>query len=66
MSLSTVQRQFYSLAEFAEIFGLDIKTIRRYIAEGRVKAFRIGGAIRIPMTEVEHLATANPVGNSQA
>ena len=65
MSLN-VQRRFYSLKEFAEIFGLDRVTVRRYIADGQVKAFRVGPeTIRIPVTEIERL-TSNPIGTPKA
>ena len=65
MAVNTVQRQYYSLAEFAEIFGLDVRTIRRLIADGKVSAVRIGGSIRISIAEAERLGSQSPIGNAR-
>ena len=45
-------QQYFSIATLAERFELSEKTIRRMITEGRLKAKRICGSIRIPHTEL--------------
>jgi excisionase family DNA binding protein len=50
-----------SIAETAEYLGICTKTVRRYIAEGRLKAVRIGPRlIRVDMDSVEALMP--PIG----
>jgi len=43
-----------SLAEAAEIYGISVRTLHRYIAEGRISAYRIGP--RMIRVDVEKLA----------
>ena len=45
-------QKYFSIATLAERFELSEKTIRRMITEGRLKAKRIRGSIRIPHTEL--------------
>lgn len=47
-----VCQQYFSIATLASRFEVSEKTIRRMITEGRIKAFRIGGTIRIPHAEL--------------
>lgn len=50
-----------SIQQAAEFLGVDPKTIRRYIAQGRIRAFRVGPRlIRIERESLERLA--QPVG----
>lgn len=54
--MTTTQRPHRDLAspaEVAELFGLDIKTIRRRIADGTLPAFRVGRRIRIDVPAAE-------------
>ena len=42
--------------ELAELFRVHVSTVRRWIASGRVSAFRLpGGTYRIPADEVSRL-----------
>ncbi len=51
-----------SIQQAAAWLGVDPKTVRRYIAQGRIKAVRIGP--RLIRIERESLLTfATPVGN---
>ena len=48
--------QFYvSLREGAEVYGVHAKTLRRWIAEGKVPGYRIGGQIRVKLADLENL-----------
>lgn len=40
----------YTIAQVADMFQVDPRTVRRWIAEGKLDAFRIGRMIRIPKT----------------
>lgn len=54
--------KFYTIAQAAEIFQVDPRTIRRWIKSDQIGAFRVGRMIRIP--EESLLAvTSNPVGD---
>lgn len=39
--------KLYTVKEIAEYFAVSVKTVRRWIAEGRIKAFKVGGAWRM-------------------
>ena len=47
----TCQR-YYKISTLAEIFDMSAKTIRRRIADGKIKIVRIHGQIRIPHGEI--------------
>lgn len=58
-------RKYASLSEFAEHFAISERTARRMIAEGQVRAVRVGRTtIRIPLTEIERVEHARPIGNA--
>lgn len=59
-------KRFASLSEAAERYDVSERTIRRLIADGKLKALRIGGSIRIPLTELDRLDGANPIGNARS
>ncbi|WP_445184581.1 helix-turn-helix domain-containing protein [Pseudonocardia sp. Cha107L01] len=50
-------RNAYSAAELAELIGVSDETIRRWIKNGDIKAFRIGRTVRIPAEELERIRT---------
>lgn len=51
-----------SIAETAEYLGVSTKTVRRYIADGKLKAVRLGPRlIRVERSSVE--ALMRPIGN---
>jgi excisionase family DNA binding protein len=61
-------KDFYSPEEVAETLGLHVRTVRRFIREGKVRATRIGKQYRIPSAELERLAgqaNAAPVPRSR-
>ena len=45
----------YSIAEVAREFRVSEKTVRNWIAAGRVVAFRVGGTWRIEADEVSRM-----------
>jgi excisionase family DNA binding protein len=54
-------RQFATLNDAAEIIGCNPRTLRRFIADGRLSGYRLGGgkAIRVDLDEV--YATLRPI-----
>lgn len=52
----------YSLGEAAEILGVTDRTLRNYIARGKLPAYRIGARIvRVRRTDLESLFHRIPV-----
>jgi excisionase family DNA binding protein len=52
-----------TIKQAAEFFGVDIKTIRRWIAQGRLSAYRVGPRlIRIERDSI--LKLCKPIGNA--
>lgn len=50
-----------SLTEGAEQFGISVKTLRRRIADGTVRGYRVGRLIRVDMNELlENLVVEIP------
>ncbi len=47
-----VSRQLYTVEEIAERLHLHVKTIRRYIADGKLKAKRIGKEYRVTRADL--------------
>ncbi len=47
MNTAAVTKQYLSVNEAAEILDMNHYTIRREIAKGRIKAYRLGRTIRI-------------------
>jgi excisionase family DNA binding protein len=46
---------YKSVNETAEIFGVKPLTIRRWITDGKLKAVKIVGTVRIEESEIERL-----------
>lgn len=44
-----------SVKQAAEIFSVTKRTIFRWIEDGRIKAIKIAGTVRIPEEEIERL-----------
>lgn len=58
--------QLLSIADAAEVLAVSTKTIRRYIAAGRLEAVRLGSkTLRIKAASIEQLITANSFGGRQ-
>ncbi len=50
-------RQLRDITAAADHLGVNPRTIRRYISEGRLTAYRVGGKLlRVDMAEVDALA----------
>lgn len=48
----------------AEHLGLSVKTIRRWVAQGRIQGYRVGTRlIRVDLDELEQLARPIPTAN---
>lgn len=59
---ATLARRLVSLPEAADILGLSVKTVRRYIAAGDLDAVRLGRrTIRIKTDALDRLIEAHPV-----
>lgn len=59
---TTPARRLVSLPEAADILGLSVKTVRRYIASGDLDAVRLGSrTIRIKTESLDRLIDAHPV-----
>lgn len=52
----------YSVEQVAELLGLHVKTVRHYVADGRLKAVRIGKQYRIAGEDLAVL-TGRPVAS---
>lgn len=53
-------REFYTVKEMAEKFGVHEHTIRNWIKKGQIRAVKIENTVRIPATEIERLKKADP------
>ncbi len=40
-------KKLYSVEQIAEQWGLSIRTIRRYIADGNLTHYKIGGRVKV-------------------
>lgn len=47
------RKDFYSPDEVAELLNLHVRTVRRYIREGRLKASRIGKQYRVGASDLD-------------
>lgn len=61
---STPRRQFESLTDAAECTGLSIRTIRRRIAAGQLRAYRSGPRVlRVDPADIDRLMVLSPPHN---
>ncbi|WP_427174478.1 helix-turn-helix domain-containing protein [Arthrobacter sp. 92] len=59
--------KFASLATAAEIAGVSTKSIRRYIAAGRITGYRVGPRmIRVNISELQDLLAPIPTGTADS
>lgn len=56
-------KNFYTLEEVAQHLSLSVKSIRRYVAAGQIKAIKINNAYRVPSSELEAFINKNVVGD---
>jgi len=63
-----MEKEFYTIAEFASIFRLSERSIRNAIKQGRVRAFRITlskrSPYRIPSSEYYRVQTIGIIENN--
>ena len=52
------------LSEVAEMFGVSLCSVRRFVSSGALKSINIGARIMIPSGEVERVL-ANGIGKSR-
>ena len=45
-------QRHYRLKDVAEMLSVSEKSVRRWIYEGKLKAHRIAGCVRVPQTEL--------------
>lgn len=58
-------RRLIPLSEGAEILGVNTRTVRRYIAAGKITAYRVGPKlVKVDAADLETLLT--PVGGGAA
>jgi excisionase family DNA binding protein len=48
-------KDVYSPSEVAEILGVHVKTVRRYLNEGTLKGLKVGGAWKVSKEEVKKM-----------
>ena len=66
-SQGTQTQHLTSIANAAEQTGLSAKTIRRYIAEGRLPAYRLGPRmIRVDLDDIDRLWQPLPASDAEA
>lgn len=53
----SIKKEYYSIAEVAEMLGFSQDTIRRAIDKSEIKAIKILNRWRIPTEEVQRLTT---------
>ena len=49
-----------TVKEVAQELNVSIRTVRRWISEGKLKAFKIGGVVRIPEEEYQKFIGNTP------
>lgn len=56
-----------TLDEAAELYGVSRRTIRRYVSEGRLRAYRLGPRLlRLDADEVNKQLFSRPIGGGAA
>lgn len=48
-------QKHYTIKQASDICAVSVKSLYRYIYDGRIKAHKIGGSIRIPKSELLNL-----------
>lgn len=51
--MGTTDKKYYTAKELAEMLGLNVMTIYRYINAGKLKAYKIGKEYRIDKSEFD-------------
>jgi excisionase family DNA binding protein len=53
--VATVEREFLSVAETAQLLGCSEKVVRAELKRGRLPAYRVGRLIRVRVADIERL-----------
>lgn len=53
-------QELYTIPEIAESIGCSTRTVMRYIANGTLKAFKMGGKWRVSKDNLEHYLNGEP------
>lgn len=51
--MENTERNFYTVAECAKVFGVNENTIRRYINDKELKAEKIGGNFLVKVADIQ-------------
>jgi excisionase family DNA binding protein len=51
--MGMAEKKYYTAKELAEMLGLNVMTIYRYINAGKLKAYKIGKEFRIDKSEFD-------------
>lgn len=60
MSVSRTGRRYASLTDAAEYLDCNERTLRRRIADGTVRGYRLGKLVRVDLDELDALLTPIP------
>lgn len=66
MSEGANESECMTLGSAARTFGVCVRTVRREIARGNLRAFRVGKRIRISLSELKRYQLARTLGEQQA
>jgi excisionase family DNA binding protein len=66
MKTTTVTQRGYSIHETAEASGLSKPTVRRLIASGELRTYRVGTAVRIVAADVHQLTAPGSTASTKA
>lgn len=55
---------FYTLREAAEVARVHVQTIKRYIDQGKLKAFQLDGKVLVVQGNLIDFITSRPYGKS--
>lgn len=58
-------RKYLGVKEAANLIGVEEKTIRNWIAQGVLPAYKLGGKVVIILEELEESVRRNPIGGDR-
>ena len=53
------RKMFYTLGETAEVFGVSLSTINRWVGAGRLDVHRFGGCTRVSAESIRQFANSS-------
>jgi excisionase family DNA binding protein len=51
-----------AFVSLAEMYAISVRTLRRHVATGALKAYRVGRLVRVRLTDLDRLARPIPAG----